>query len=129
MKRSACWRGTDVATDVLHAASDEQVIDLLRAIENKLYETGLLASVTGNPEADVTIAFRQMAISGKAVVALVAEVATDQPFNATSSHWDPLRHFVVEKYASLQGVLPEPPRERLLDCPGPLVLVNGTRIS
>lgn len=118
-----------MAIDVMRAASDEQVVDLLLAIEDKLYETGLLVSVAGNPEADVTIAFRQVIVSGKTVVALVAEVATDQPYNSASSHWDPLRHFIVEKYASLQRALPGPVRERLLDCPGPLVLVNGTRIS
>ncbi|MCE5233905.1 MAG: hypothetical protein ABFC67_15220 [Mizugakiibacter sp.] len=118
-----------MAIDVLRAASDEQVIDLLRAIEDKLYETGTLVSVTGNPEADVTIEFRQVIVGGKPVVALAVQVTTDQPFESTSAHWDPLRHFVIEKYASLQCALPEPVRERLLDCPGPLVLVNGTRIS
>jgi hypothetical protein len=97
-------------------------------IEDKLYETGLLVAVTGNPGADVTIAFVQMIMGKKEVVALVAEVSTDQPFDTSSSHWDPLRHYVVEKYVSLQKALPEPLRERLLDCPGPLVVVNGSRI-
>lgn len=115
--------------DALRAASDEQVIDLLRAIEDKVYETGLLVSATGNPEADVTIAFRQVIISEKTIVALVVQVTTDQPFESAGSQWAPLRHFVVEKYASLQYALPEPIRERLLDCPGPLVFVNGARIS
>jgi hypothetical protein len=119
----------DMPIDALRAASDEQVIDLLRAIEDKVYETGLLVSATGNPEADVTIAFRQVIISGKTIVALVVQVTTDQPFESAGSRWDPLRHFVVEKYASLQCALPTRIRECLLDCPGPLVFVNGTRVS
>lgn len=118
-----------MANDVLRFVSGEQVTELLRAIEDKLYETGLLTSVTGNPEADVTVAFRQVVVGGETVVALVAKVATEQPYDSTSSHWDPLRHFVAEKYASLQRALPEVVRERLLDCPGPLVFVNGSRLG
>lgn len=118
-----------MATDVLRTASDERVTDLLRAIEDKLYETGLLTSTTRNPEADVTIAFREVIVRGKAVVALVVDIATDQPFDARGLHWDPLRHYVLQKYAALQCALPEALRECLLNCPGPLLIVNGTRIS
>lgn len=118
-----------MATDVLRAASDDRVVGVLRAIEDKLYESGVLASATGDREADVTIAFRQLSTQGKAIFALVVDVATSQPVRRTRSHWLPLQNYVLEKYASLQHGLPNAIRERLLDCPGPLLRLNGRRIG
>lgn len=114
--------------DILSAASHEQVVDMLHAIEDKLYETGVLVSATGDSEADATIAFREVRIQGKVVVALVVDVATGLPVRPTRSHWTPFRNYVLEKYATLQQALPTAIREGLLDCPGPLLRVNGRRL-
>lgn len=34
------------------AAADESVLDVIRCIEGKLFETGALASAIGDPESD-----------------------------------------------------------------------------
>ncbi|HET6804986.1 MAG TPA: hypothetical protein VFH59_06015 [Frateuria sp.] len=118
-----------MATDLTKAAASEAVTDVLRAIEDKLYESGLLVSATDDPEAEVTIAFRNVAVGGETVVALVIWVATGKPLDPAGPDWEPLRHYVLGKFASLQGALPGGLRERLLDCPGPLVFVNGASVD
>ena len=118
-----------MAMDILKAAASEPVMDLLRAIEDKLYETGVLVSATGDAEADVTLAFRQVTSDAGTIVAMTIQVATRQPLDPVGRNWEPLRHHVLAGFASLQDRLPEDLRERLLDCPGALVFVNGTGVD
>jgi hypothetical protein len=109
------------------AAADDSVVDVLRSIEDKLYETGMLVSATDDPDSDVTIAFREIVVGGKQTPALVISVSASVPSDLGGCDWDAVRHYVIEKYSTLQDELPEDVREPLLDSLGPVVFLNGQR--
>jgi hypothetical protein len=46
------------------AAANESVLDVLRCIEDKLFETGALVSATGDPESDLSLRFETMRMGG-----------------------------------------------------------------
>jgi hypothetical protein len=108
------------------AAADESVREALLRIEDKLYESGVLVTATGDSEADVTLAFEGVAVDKAEVFALVVRVVTDRAARTSRQRWQAFREHVVERYAMLQADFPEDVREALLDCRGPLVFVNGT---
>jgi len=110
------------------AAVDASVQDALRCIEDKLYETGMLVTATGDSECDVTIAFDDVHIRKEKVFALVVRVATRRPARTSRPSWQAVRQYVLEKYSMLQAGLPEDVREPLLDCVGPIVFVNGAMV-
>lgn len=109
------------------AAADDSVVDVLRSIEDKLYETGMLVSATDDPESDVTIAFKEIVVGGKEIPALVISVCANVPSGAGEFDWEAVRHYVIEKYSTLQDELPGDVREPLLDSLGPVVFLNGKR--
>lgn len=110
------------------AATDEAVVEMLQGIEDKLYESGALVTATGDPECDVTIAFRNVDVDGATLLALTVQLTTRRPVRVARSRWEPLLQEVSRRYASLQSELPEPVREPLLDCVGPVAILNGTML-
>jgi len=111
--------------DAKAAAADESVRDALLRIEDKLYESGVLVTATGDSEAEVTLAFEEVAVGKRKVFAMVVRVVAGRTARTPRSRWQALRGYVLERYAMLQADFPEDVREALLDCPGPLVFVNG----
>jgi hypothetical protein len=107
------------------AAIDESAIGVLRSIEDKLYETGMLVTATNDPESEVTIAFKEIVIGGEEIHALVISVGANVPSTSGRLDWEAIRHYVIEKYSTLQDELPEGVREALLDSLGPVVFLNG----
>lgn len=111
--------------DARTAATNEQVREALLRVEDKLYESGALVTATGDSESQVTVAFEDVAIGEAEVFAMVVRVMTNTRARISRSRWHALRGYVLERYAMLQADFPPDVREALLDCPGPLVLVNG----
>jgi hypothetical protein len=107
------------------AAIDGSVVDVLRSIEDKLYETGMLISATNDPASEVTIAFQEIVVGEEEIHALVISVAANVPSTSCHLDWEAIRHYVIEKYSTLQDELPEGVREALLDSLGPVVFLNG----
>jgi hypothetical protein len=58
------------------AAANESVLDILRCIEDKLFETGALVSATGDPESDVSLRFETMRVGGETLPVLVIAVTS-----------------------------------------------------
>jgi len=101
------------------------VREALLRIEDKLYESGVLVTATDDSEAEVTLAFEEVALGRSKVFAMVVRVATGRTARTSRSRWQTLRGYVLERYVMLQADFPEDVREALLDCSGPLVFVNG----
>jgi hypothetical protein len=116
----------EVVMDFKEAAANEAVVDILRCIEDKLYETGLLVTATDDSESDVTIAFEKIVVGGEEIQALVVSINANVPSTPRRFlGWEPIRHYVMEKYSALQDELLEDVREPLLDSLGPVVFLNG----
>jgi hypothetical protein len=107
------------------AAFDESVVDVLRCIEDKLYETGMLVTATNDPESEVTIAFKKIVVGGEEICALVVSVNANLSSGLGRLDWASICRYVIEKYSTLQDDLPEEVREPLLDSLGPVVFLNG----
>jgi hypothetical protein len=107
------------------AATNEQVREALLRIEDKLYESGVLVTATGDSESEVTIAFEDAAVGEVEVLAMVVRVRVNTQARISRSRWHAVRDYVLERYVMLQADFSSDVREALLDCPGPLVLVNG----
>lgn len=111
--------------DARTAATNEQVREALLRVEEKLYESGVLVTATGDSESEVTITFEDVAVGDVEVFAMAVRVMANTRARIPRSRWHVLRDYVLERYAMLQVDFPSDVREALLDCPGPLVLVNG----
>lgn len=109
------------------AAADESVLDVLRCIEDKLFETGALVSATGDPESDVSLRFETMRVGGETLPVLVIAVTSAVRGVGKRLACDDLRNDVLARYADLLSDLPDDVREPLLDCRGPVVTLNGVR--
>jgi hypothetical protein len=107
------------------AATNESVVDVLLRIEDKLYETGMLVTATNDSESEVAIAFKEIVIGGEEIHTLVISVDANVHSTSRCLDWEPIRHYVIEKYSTLQDELPEGVRGALLDSLGPLVFLNG----
>lgn len=111
------------------AATQDIVMDVLESIENKLYETGLLASATGDPESDVSLRFTSTLLRDEKTQALEIAVTSVAPGVRHRLCSAELRNYVLTKYADLQADLPGDVREALLDGIGPVVTLNGTVVT
>lgn len=107
------------------AAISESVVNVFHRIEDKLYESGMLVTATGDPESEVTIAFKEVVVGAKEIHALVIFVDANVPSTLRHLDWKAIRHYVIEKYSTLQDELPEDVRQPLLDSLGPVVFLNG----
>ncbi|MET4570238.1 hypothetical protein [Rhodanobacter soli] len=109
------------------AAADESALEVLRCIEDKLFETGALVSATGDSESDVSLRFETMFVGGEELPVLVIAVTSAVRGVENRLSCDELRNDVLARYANLLSDLPDDVREVLLDCRGPVVTVNGVR--
>lgn len=115
--------------DVKAAVANGSVCEALLRIEDRLYESGVLVTATGDSEAEVTLAFEEVTLGKSKVFAMAVRVVTGRTARTPRSRWQTLREYVLERYAMLQADFPEEVREALLDCRGPLVFVNGAMTS
>lgn len=74
------------------AAANESVLDVLRCIEDKLFETGALVSAVGDPESDVSLRFETMRVDGEALPVLVIAVTSAVRGVGKRLTCDELRH-------------------------------------
>ena len=109
------------------APAGESALDVLRCIEDKLFETGALVSATGDSESDVNLRFETMLVGGEELPVLVIAVTSAVRGVEKMLSCDELSNDVLVMYANLLSDLPNDVREVLLDCRGPVVTVNGVR--
>ncbi len=109
------------------AAADESALDVLRCIEDKLFETGALVAATGDPESEVSLRFETMRVGDEELPVLVIAVTSAVRGVGKRLSCDELRNDVLARYADLMSELPDDVREVLLDCRGPVVTLNGVR--
>lgn len=111
--------------DFRSAATDSTVLDLLRSIEDKLYERGTLVKVTGDSESNVTISFNTIAVRGEQVHALVIAVETTKAPDLNSSDWESLSDCVNEEFLQNRSLIQRNILSVLdLSC-GQYVMLNG----
>ena len=107
------------------AASDRSVIDVLQSIENKLYESGFLVTVTGDSESDVTIDFEVVTVRSEQVPALVIAVAAAEGRGLDEADWEGLSDWVNDEYLRLRAQLRGEVLEALEKSCGQYVTLNG----
>jgi len=111
--------------DAEAAAADASVRAVLLRVEEKLYESGALVTATGDSEAEVTLAFENVLVGKEQIFAMVVRVASGRAARIRRSRLQALSGDALRCYAMLQTGLPEEVRGALLDCAGPVVLLNG----
>lgn len=109
-------------------AASEDVIDGLRGIEDKIFETGQLVSTMGGTESDLILAFLVSDIGNGEVPYLVMEVTTAATFDEESDAWVDLNDYVYAKYVDLSADLPQNIASALKEAAGQLTRVNGKAI-
>jgi len=115
--------------DAKEAAAHASVQAALLRIEDSLYASGALVTATGDSEAEVTLAFEDVLVGKDNIFALVVRVASKRAARLSRSRRQMLSDDVLRSYAMLQAELPEDVLEALLDCAGPVVLLNGARVG
>jgi len=111
--------------DFSSAASDPSVLDLLRGIEDKLYERGVIVTVTGDSESDVTIAFKVLTVRSEQVPALVVAVTTVEAGGLGEIDWEGLSDYVNDEYLQLRWLLRREVSNALEGSCGQYVTLNG----
>lgn len=111
--------------DFSSAACDVSVLDVLGAIEDKLYERGILVTVTGDPESDVTISFKAIGVRNEQVRALVVSVTSVEARGLDESDWEGLSDYVNDEYLRLRAQLRKEVLEALEQSCGQYVTLNG----
>lgn len=114
--------------DAKQAATHASVQEGLLRIEDTLYASGAVVTATGDNEAGVTLAFENVLVGKDNLFALVVRIASERAASTSRSRWQRLSDEVLRRYAMLQAELPGDVREALLDCAGPVVLLNGARV-
>jgi hypothetical protein len=107
------------------AASDESVIDALQSIENKLYERGVLVTVTGDAGSDVTIAFKEVLHQGESVPALVIAISVNESALLDEPDWEGLSDYVNEEFRHLRAGIRTDALAALQESCGQYVTLNG----
>lgn len=107
------------------AAASELVADVLRCIEDKLYETGALVTATGDSESDVSLRFETLVVNDAELPVLTIAINSSVPGVEQRLSCNELRNYVLALYANLQDELPSDVRELLVDSSGPVVTING----
>jgi hypothetical protein len=110
------------------AAAHEEVVDGLRCIEDKIYETGTLVTATGDAESDVSLCFLIADIGNGPAPYLVIDVTTKATVDEESDAWVDLSDYVYSKYLDLSGSLPRHTSSALGETSGQLTRVNGRPI-
>lgn len=110
------------------AAAHEGVVDGLRSIEDKIFETGQLVTATGDAESDVTLRFLIADIGNGPAPYLIIDVTTGAAVDEESDAWVELSDYVYSKYLDLSGSLPRRTSSVLGETAGQLTRVNGRAI-
>jgi len=126
-KNKFIWDDDDLEfeTDDSGESVDNEVDDILRGIEDKLYETGLLVTATGDPESDVTLRFAEHVIDGEEVQALEISICSESPDIHTRFSSDELSSYVLGKLSDFQADISNDSGESPLLMVTPVVLLNG----
>lgn len=101
--------------DAKAAGANGSVREALLRIEDKLYESGVLVTATGDSEAEVTLAFEEVAVGKRKVLAMGVRAVTGRTARTSRSRWQMLREYVLERYAMLQADFPEDVRAQLVN--------------
>lgn len=107
------------------AIGDASVLDVLRSIEDKLYERGVLVTVTGDSESDVTISFKVIAVRSEQVPALVVAVTAVETQRLDEADWEVLSDYVNDEYLRLRAQLRGEVLDALEESCSQYVTLNG----
>lgn len=110
--------------DFREAAQHEDIVDLLRRIEDKIRERGLLVSTTRDSESDITISFNSIPVRGSIAPCLIIDITTTLAVDEASASYRRLRDYVLEKYGELSTSLPQGVVDALDGSFGPILRVN-----
>lgn len=104
-----------------HAA----VLEVLRSIEDKIYERGVLVTVTGDSESDVTISFKVVTTRGEEVPALMIAVTAVASRNLERADWESLSDYINDEYLQVRPLLGKEVLAGLDESCGQYVTLNG----
>jgi hypothetical protein len=111
--------------DFNSAANDISTLDVLRSIEDKLYERGLLVMITGDSEGEVTINFTTITLSEEEIPALLISVVAAESDVTDKADWEGLSDYVNDEYLGLRPLLRRDVLAALDESCGQYVTFNG----
>ncbi|HEU4670075.1 MAG TPA: hypothetical protein VFR91_05185 [Dyella sp.] len=112
----------------LEQAADGALCEMLRAIEDKLGETGALVTATGDPESEVTLRLARLRLHGRRRPALLIDVRSRAPGVRQGFDGAEIHAFVTAKIAQGLEDLTAGVRATLLEAVGPVLRLNGRRV-
>lgn len=107
------------------AAKNDDVVEALQSIEDKLYERGFLVSATGDSECNVTIQFKTLSFNDEEGQYLVIAIDSEEPSKEDFDKFREILYYVVSQFSGLSVSLPKAVLKALEDRTGELVTLNG----
>lgn len=116
----------------LSAAKNSDVLEVLQSIEDKILERGLLVSLTGDSESEITIKYEWIAEPGsddeEEAGWLVVRVNANVKDDPDEDDLEGFRDYISEKLSDEISSLEEEVQEKLEDCVGEMILINGEKV-
>jgi hypothetical protein len=97
-------------------------------IEDKLYETGLLFSATGDPESIVSVNFGEWDCDGEKGPHWIISISSEDPRALSDDEFENISDFVNEKISDASENWPVHVSEQTSDCWGQIVSLNGKQV-
>ena len=107
------------------AAKNDDVVEALESIENKLYERGFLVSATGDNQCNVYIQFKTFSFNDKEGQYLVIAIDSEEPSKEDYDKFREILNYVVDKFSDFEDSLPKAVLKALEERNGELVTLNG----
>ena len=107
------------------AAKNDDVVEALESIEDKLYERGFLVSATGDNQCNVYIQFKTFSFNDGEGQYLVIAIDSEEPSKEDFDKFREILNYVVDKFSDLSVSLPKAVLKALEERNGELVTLNG----
>ena len=120
--------GADKAANLDLAGVFESVRDDIDAIEDKLYERGLLVASTGDTDAEVRITFDEWGSGGERGLYCIIAITAESSDEIDDAHFEEISDYVGSKIAEVSEFWGSNVREVLSESLGEVVLLNGAQI-
>jgi len=116
--------------DFENISSFKEVIDSLTAIEDKIYERGMLVSLTDDPEATLSIRFESYLSesSNEAEPLVVIRISSNLGEGFVDGQLDRIADYVNEKIDDCQANWPPEARAAYQESFGQIILFNGKQV-
>ncbi len=117
----------------LSAAKNSDVLEVLQSIEDKILERGLLVSLTGDSESEITIKYEWIAEPGsdddeEEAGWLVVRVNANVKDDPDEDDLEGFRDYISEKLSDEISSLEEEVQEKLADYVGEMIFINGEKV-